>query len=101
MSQMSYGAGGHSSGSMAPHRGGLILALGILGMVICAPVGVAAFLMGRRDLAEMTAGRMDPSGRGTTQAGWILGIFSVIMICIGLLALMLGVVIAGIAAMNR
>jgi len=33
--------------------------------------------MGAADLKEMNAGRKDPAGRGTTQAGMICGIISV------------------------
>jgi hypothetical protein len=59
---------------MKPHRGTLILVLGILGIVVCPPVGIAAWIMGSNDLKEMDAGTMDPSGRGQTQGGKICGI---------------------------
>jgi hypothetical protein len=69
-----------------PHRGTLILVLGIIGIValmVCAPLGlplaVAAWVMGQRDLKKMTAGVMDPQGRGLTQAGWICGIIGTII----------------------
>src|SRR4051812_42109729 len=51
--------GGHG---LKPHRGGLVLAFGILGLVVCAPFGIAAWIMGNRDLAEMRAGVVDPAG---------------------------------------
>jgi hypothetical protein len=35
--------------------------------------------MANKDLKEMAAGRMDPTGRGTTQAGKICGIISVVL----------------------
>jgi phage FluMu protein Com len=82
---------------LAPHRGGLILALGIIGLamlflcVLCAPfgivslpLGIAAWVMGNNDLREMSAGRMDPSGERLTQSGKIIGI-----ICCGLTLLLL------------
>ena len=59
---------------MKPHRGTLILVLGILGLVICQPVGIAAWIMGNGDLKEMDAGSMDPTGRSLTNAGRIIGI---------------------------
>src|SRR4051812_37487532 len=59
---------------LKPHRGGLVLVFGILGLVVCAPFGLAAWLMGNSDLAEMRAGVMDPAGEATTSAGRILGI---------------------------
>jgi hypothetical protein len=54
--------------------------------------------MGSGDLKEMDAGTMDPSGRGTTQAGKICGIIGTILLIIGVcfmaLFFMLGLVAA-------
>ena len=71
---------------VAPHRGTLILVLGILGLVICFICGFVAWSMGGTDLRRMDAGTMDPSGRGITQAGKILGMVGGILGCIGMLA---------------
>jgi hypothetical protein len=83
---------------MKPHRGTLILVLGILGLVICAPLSNAAWIMGSGDLKEMDAGTMDPSGRGNTQAGKICGIIGTILliigVCIGALFFMIGLAAA-------
>lgn len=69
------------------HRGGLILALGIIGLVACGPLGIAAWIMGNNDMKAMDAGVMDPEGRQLTQVGKILGIvatiFTIIGVCIG------------------
>jgi hypothetical protein len=70
---------------MKPHRGTLILVLGILGLVVCAPLGIAAWIMGSGDLKQMDAGTMDPSGRGNTQAGKICGIIGTILLIIGVI----------------
>lgn len=59
---------------MRPHRGGLILTFGIIGVVVCHPFGIVAWVMGNNDVAEMDRGYMDPSGRDLTNAGRILGI---------------------------
>lgn len=59
---------------MQSHRGAVILVLGIVGLVVCFPCGIAAWVMGSGDLRRMDAGIMDPSGRSLTQAGRILGI---------------------------
>jgi hypothetical protein len=56
------------------HRGGSILALGVCSFAFCFLLGIAAWVMGNQDLAEMDAGIMDDSGRGLTQAGRVLGI---------------------------
>jgi predicted Zn finger-like uncharacterized protein len=64
-----------------PHRGALILVLGILSIVIgCIglPLGISAWVMGRGDLAKMRNRDMDPSGEGLTQAGLICGIIGTI-----------------------
>jgi hypothetical protein len=58
---------------MKPHRGALILAFGILGLVVCQLFGVAAWVMADNDLKEMNRGYMDPSGRDLTKTGRILG----------------------------
>lgn len=62
-----------------PHRGGAILALGILGVVLCGMIfGPIAWTMGSTDLAAIRQRRMDPSGEGLVQAGRILGIVATI-----------------------
>ena len=64
------------------HRGGTILALGIISLVVpCAAVicGPLAWIMGNSDLTAIRAGRMDPSGEGMVQAGRVLGIISTIL----------------------
>jgi predicted Zn finger-like uncharacterized protein len=71
-----------------PHRGTLILVLGILSIVLATmwflsivslPMGIAAWIMGRRDLKKIDAKAMDPEGRGTTQAGYICSIVGTIL----------------------
>lgn len=69
-----------------PHRGTVILVFGILGLVICFPFGIAAWVMGSGDLAAMDRGEIDPDGRSMTQAGKICGIISVVMACLGIAA---------------
>jgi hypothetical protein len=76
---------------MKPHRGTLILVFGILGLVLCAPLGIPAWIMGNSDLRAMDAGQMDPSGRSTTNAGRICGIIATILLIIGVV---LGVALA-------
>jgi hypothetical protein len=72
---------------MKPHRGTLILILGILSLVVCGPLGIAAWIMGNGDLKEIDAGTMDPSGRSTTNAGRICGIIAVILMAISVVVL--------------
>ncbi len=62
------------------HRGTLILVLGILSIVVCHLLGPVAWVMGNNDMAQIRAGRMDPEGEGTTQAGRICGIIGTCII---------------------
>jgi hypothetical protein len=67
-----------------PHRGGLILTLGIISLValtVCWMIpliglipGLIAWVMGQSDLRKIKARAMDPEGQGLTQGGWVCGI---------------------------
>ena len=61
------------------------LVLGILGLVSCIPLGIAAWVMGNNDLAAIARGRMDPEGEGLTRAGKICGMVSVGLLVLGLM----------------
>jgi hypothetical protein len=65
------------------HRGGLILALGIIGLVACGPVGIAAWIMGNNDMKAMESGQMDPEGKQLTQVGKILGMVACAFLVLG------------------
>ena len=67
---------------MKAHRGTLILIFGILSIFACLPLGIAAWVMGQRDLKAMDAGTMDPSGRSNTNAGRVLGVIGTLLVCI-------------------
>jgi hypothetical protein len=78
--------------SVQPHRGVIILVLGILALVLglstgCIGIvlGPIAWVMGNNDLAEMAAFRMDRSGEGMTQAGRICGMVATIVCIVSLL----------------
>ncbi len=75
-----------------PHRGGLILTLGIislasvtllmcygLGVLVGLPLGITAWILGSGDLRKIRNNEMDPEGLGQTQAGWICGIIGTIL----------------------
>jgi hypothetical protein len=72
---------------MKPHRGTLVLVLGILSLVVCAPLGIAAWVMGNGDLKEIDAGAMDPSGRSLTNAGRICGMIGTILLAVSIVAM--------------
>ena len=87
-----------------PHRGNLVLVLGILGIAfnVCGIPGILAWIFGASDLKQMKAGRMDPSGESTTRAGYLCGIIGTCMVLAGiLLYLVIGILFAGaISSMN-
>lgn len=88
---------------LAPHRGGTILTLGIISLVInvfsgilglvlplCCmgtiiplATGIPAWVMANRDIRLMTAGQMDPAGISSTSAGKVCAIISVVISVIG------------------
>lgn len=64
-----------------PHRGSLVLTLGIISLATCfmcglpgLAMGLTAWIMGVKDLKKIRANLMDPEGKGQTQAGMICGI---------------------------
>ena len=73
------GPGAAGGGWMKPHRAGLVLTLGILGLVFscccCGGIffGLPALILGINDMNEMKAGRMDPAGYSMTMTGAICG----------------------------
>ncbi len=69
----------------SPHRGGMVLTMGILSLLCCPAIlfGPVAWSMGNSDLTEIRAGRMDPEGEQTTQAGRICGIIGTVSSFLG------------------
>lgn len=85
MSQMPQ-FGGPSSG-VKPHRGTMIMVLGILSIFVCQIIlGPIAWIMGNNDLKEMAAGRMDRSGEQQTKTGKICGMVGTFL-AIGIICL--------------
>jgi hypothetical protein len=83
-----------------PHRGGLVLAMGIISLVGIAVIpglpvifGIIGWVMGHTDLRKMRNNQMDQEGEGMTRAGWICGIIGTllnlgfILLCGGLIGL--------------
>jgi hypothetical protein len=81
------------SGAHAPHRGVLVLVLGILSIVFCQILGPFAWLMGKGDLAKINSGQMDPAGRDLTKAGMICGIIGSVLFVLGLVLAVLWVIL--------
>jgi hypothetical protein len=75
-------------------QGTTILVLGILSLVVCSPLGIAAWVMGKKALAEATA--MGASNASTIKVGYILGIIATCLMILGVVIAV--VVIIGTAA---
>lgn len=86
------------SEAQKPEGAGTILVLGILGFVLCAPLGILAWLQGNSYLEKCRAAGVEPEGSAV--AGRICGIIVTLLmiagILIGGLMLVLGIG-AGIA----
>jgi hypothetical protein len=78
---------------LKPHRGGVILAFGILGLVVCQLFGIAAWVMGNSDLREMNRGYMDPTGRDRLHHRRILGMVATGLMIIPVIVLFFFVLI--------
>ncbi len=81
-----------------PHRGGLILTFGIVGLppICCMPLGIVAWVMGAADLKAIRAGTMDPAGQSMTQAGMVCGIISVVLAGLWIVFNVLAVVLSNL-----
>jgi outer membrane protein assembly factor BamE (lipoprotein component of BamABCDE complex) len=64
---------------LKPHKGQLLLSLGILSFLVPLIAAPITWLMARSDLKEMDAGRMDPSGRPQTKTASRLAIVSMLL----------------------
>ena len=97
-------APGQTGPGLRPHRGVLILVFGILSWVICVIFGIVAWVMGNADMKAMDSGEMDPTGRGLTQAGKIVGminvILSIIFTVLALVGGLIALVFAAVASSN-
>jgi len=75
-----------NASALRPHRGTLILVLGILSILCtCLPLGIVAWVLGHQEIRDIDAGLADPAGRGTAAAGRVLGIISVLLTALGML----------------
>jgi hypothetical protein len=63
------------------------LILGILGIVVCGFVAPFAWRIGKRTVDEIDASQGRLGGRGSAQAGYILGLIGTALLALGLLVL--------------
>lgn len=82
----SYESPGYAGVYPQDHPSGTtILVLGILGLLLCAPVGIAAWVMGNNALKEMEASGAVYTNVGTIKAGKILGIVATAFMALGVI----------------
>ncbi len=62
----------------------LSLVLGIIGLLCCGPVGIAAFIIGRKTEKEIIASNGSLGGAGLAKAGWILGAIAIVLLILGI-----------------
>lgn len=71
-----------------------ILVIGILSLICgCFPLGIAAWIMGNKEIAAIDAGMRNPQNRGTANAGRIIGIIATVLGTIGIVFLILWVIL--------
>ena len=68
-----------------------ILVLGILSIICCGPIGIAAWVMGNNELKAIEEGRRPAENRGTANAGRICGIVGVALTALGLILTVSGI----------
>jgi hypothetical protein len=79
-------------------RATTILVFGILSIVVCQLFGPFAWSMGNTELRKIDQGLIDPSDRGSIQAGRICGIIGSALIVVWVLAVMSMMMFAASAA---
>jgi hypothetical protein len=77
--------GGLGGGPVDHPRGITILVLGILSVVCCSPLGIAAWLMGNTALREIDAEPGRYGNRQIVQIGRILGIIGVVLLALSII----------------
>jgi hypothetical protein len=77
-------------------RGPVILVLGILSLIMCAPLGPIAWVMGSGDLRRIDSGQISEEARGLTQAGMICGIIGTVILCVSIVVVLVVLVTSAI-----
>lgn len=78
------------------HRGGLILVLGLLGLLVACPIlSLMAWVMGSEDLRAIDEGKMDPAGRQQTLVGQRFGMVISLVWIVGCVLTLFGMLLIG------
>lgn len=82
-------------------RATTVLVLGVLSVVLCQVLGPFAWVIGKRTVSEIDASQGRYGGRGSAQAGYILGVVGSVLLGLAVLYLVfmiLLLVVAGTAS---
>lgn len=71
---------------LKPHRGDLVLSLGLVGLLGILPIALAAWVLGSRDFRRIRAGEMEPAGFAATIIGYLSGIAGTILFFLAMVA---------------
>lgn len=95
-------SGNLGTGGKASSRAIWALVLGILGWISCGILAsIPAWIMGRKELAEIDAGRSDEAGRTMAKVGMWLGIIATILSILALIIVAIIFVIGGLSSMSK
>lgn len=76
------------------------LVLGILGLVLCGVVAPFAWVMGGRAVREIDESHGTVGGRGTANAGRILGIIGTVLLVLSVVAVIAVVALGAVASVS-
>ena len=98
-----YGQQPPYGGQPAPTHGSATtaLVLGILSLVVCGPLGIPAFIIGRRAEREVKMSQGQLSGEGLAKAGWIMGLIAMILMVVAILLIILLVAIGAMSSSSN
>lgn len=98
-----YGQQPPYGGQPAPTHGSATtaLVLGILSLVVCGPLGIPAFIIGRRAEREVKMSQGQLSGEGLAKAGWIMGLIAMILMVLAILLIILLVAIGALSSSSN
>jgi hypothetical protein len=74
------------------------MVLGILGIVVCGVLAPIAMVMGRNALREIDASGGRLGGRGSAQAGWIMGLIGTIILAVSVVAIVAVIFLAAVSS---
>jgi hypothetical protein len=71
----------------------LALVMGIIGLFVFWPVAPVAWVIGRKEVRAVDAGRRDPANRGVALAGQVMGIIGTVLLVLGVAFFLVAIVL--------